>query len=69
MLVMLAIYEAKIRVIKANPGNKFLDPIPTNKKLDIVTHNCHPSCMGNVERRVMVRVGPGIDMRSYSKNS
>jgi hypothetical protein len=44
------------------------DPISTNKKLVVVAHDCHPSYMGSINRRITVQAGQGISERPYLKN-
>jgi hypothetical protein len=42
------------------------DPISTSKKLGVVVRVCHPSCAGNIIRKITVQAG--INLRPYLKN-
>jgi hypothetical protein len=44
---------------EVSQGKSSQDPIPTNKKLDIVACTCHFSYAGNVNRRIEVQAGLG----------
>jgi hypothetical protein len=70
--IILATYEAETGRISilGQPGQK-VHKTPSQlmkKKLGMVTHACHPSCVGSV-KRIVVQVGPGMRERPYSKNN
>jgi hypothetical protein len=41
--------------------------ISVNKKLGMVVCACHPSCVRIVNRRIVVQVSPGINMKLFEK--
>jgi hypothetical protein len=43
--------------------------ISTNKKLGVVVHICHPSYTRGINRRIVVQIGLGINVKPYMKNN
>jgi hypothetical protein len=54
---------------EVSPGKKFTRLyLNLYEKLNVVTHACHPSYMGSVNR-IVVQASPGINAKLYLKNN
>jgi hypothetical protein len=62
--LMLVIQQVEIRRIVASSGKISPDPILINKPC-MVAHVCHPSYVGNVNKRIVVQASLGKNMRLY----
>jgi hypothetical protein len=49
---------------KVSLGKKLVRPY-LNQYPGVVVCTCHPTFTGTIKKRIMVQVGPGINMRPY----
>jgi hypothetical protein len=54
---------------QASLGKKFTKPPSQSIKADMVAHTHHSNYTESISRRIVVQVGPEINIRPYLKNN